>query len=184
MIALGVRRHLLERLAGGLGEGPVQALARLQHLLRFDADVRRLASHAALRLMDEKARVGKAEAVLPRHRHVDVGAGARHPSCADHLHSGLHETDHVVQRVARLHMPSLGVDEDGDVVVGARSHGEQLGAHLLRQPRSHFAEDENGARLEQTLGDLGAEQRAPGRKLFFTGHRISSARRGGVAAGW
>src|SRR5213593_4526857 len=53
VVALGVQGHLLDLLAGVTGEDLVQLLARAQYLLGVDLDVRRLALHAAPRLVDE-----------------------------------------------------------------------------------------------------------------------------------
>jgi len=176
VVPLRVRLHLLEGLIRGFGEGLVEALACLQHLLGLDADVRRLPSHASLGLVNEEAGVGQAEAILTRNGQVDVSAGACHPAGPHHLHPWLHEADHVVEGIGGLHVTALGVDEDGDVVVAVRGQGEELGGDLLGELRGDLPDDQDGAGVEKTLGDLRVKQMASGAGFFLGGHGISSAR--------
>ena len=47
----------------------------------------------------------------------DVRARAGHPAGADHLHPRADEADHVVDRVAGLHMAAGRIDDDADVAL-------------------------------------------------------------------
>ena len=80
-------------------------------------DVRRLAAHAAQRLVQQEAGVRQAEAVLALGAEEDVRAGAGHPAGADHLHARADEADHVVDRVAGFHMAAGRIDDHADVAV-------------------------------------------------------------------
>jgi hypothetical protein len=111
---VGVIDDPLQRLTGLVGEDLVQAAAHLEDLLGLDLHVGRGAPGAAGGLVQEEAGVGEGVAPLLRHRHVDQRAGAGHPAGAHHPDGGGDEADHVVDGVAGLHVPALGVDEDGD----------------------------------------------------------------------
>src|SRR5262245_3314431 len=193
VVAVGVLRHALQRLAGGLGDRAVQPLARLQDLLGLAADLGGLPAHAAERLVDHETRVGQAEAVLLRRREIDVRARARHPARAHHAHAGLHEADHVVDGVARLDVAAFRVDEDGDRVVAFGREREEVCGDLLRELRVDLAVDQDGARPEQALEDLARERGREGKRLlglvlvhgfsWRRSERSGSARTGGGGDG-
>ena len=101
--------------------------------------------------MQEKARVGEREAVLAPRAEIDVRAGARNPSGADHLHARPDETDHVVDRVARFHVTARRIDDYADVALAFGRIGQKLRRHPLGHLHVHFAENQHGAGFEQRL---------------------------------
>jgi hypothetical protein len=172
VVALGVLLDLFESLTRRFGDGAIQTLAHLQHLLRLDPDVRGPPAYATVGLMDQEARVRKAEAILARSCQVDVGSRAGHPARSHHHDPGLHVADHVVDGVACLDVASLGMDEDGDVVIRNGRECQQLGGHLLGQLRRDLSVDEDRARVEEPLGDLRQEHRAERQALLLGAHGV------------
>ena len=135
VIAVGVARHLLERLAGFARDDLVDPLAHLDDLARLDVDVDGRAAHAAHRLMQQEARVGQAEAPVLGAAEEDQRAGARHPARADdpHRRELVHEADHVVDGVAALHVAAGRVDVDVDRRARGAGQREQPARHVARQ---------------------------------------------------
>src|SRR5258708_20726809 len=148
-IAVGIVHDLFVSLSCLARDDAVDALAHLDDLFGLDGDVGSLARHAAQRLMQQEARVWKAETVLLFRAQENMRAGARHPAGADHLHLGTDVADHVVDGVARLHMAARRIDDHPDVAGTFRRIGDQLAADSLRDLHIDLTEYEDGPGLEQ-----------------------------------
>ena len=166
------------------------ALARLDDFLGVDRDVGRLAARAAARLVDQEARVGRAEAPLPRHRQVQVRGGAADPAGADHVHRRGDEADHVVDRVARLEVAAGRADDHVDrrVRVGVQRDqaARDVGGGLVAiSPNSSTVRDLKAFSSRKAL--RGFERR---RRLRGGGFHLNSRLLGGngwagrTAQGW
>src|SRR5213080_782452 len=172
-VAPGVLLDPLEGLSGLLREYAVQPVAHLENLTRLDLDVAGGPAGAACRLVQQEARVREAVAVFARHRDVDQGGDARHPARADHAHPWAQKAHEVVNRVPRLHVAALGVDEHRDLLARLSGQGEQLCRHARGDALGDLTADDHGARAKQPLGDevVGRrDQRVEGSQFF---HRLS-----------
>ena len=128
VVALGVLRDLLQRLARVLGEDLVEALAHVDDLLGVDLDVRGLALEGGGDLVDQDLGVGQRHALAlgaageqqRAHRHRDADA--------DGLHVGLDELHRVVDREAGVDGAAGRVDVERDVLVrDPRTRGAAAG---------------------------------------------------------
>src|SRR5690606_27309466 len=136
-------------LTGGRGEDPVEPVAHTDDLARLDLNVGRISARAASRLVQQEAGVGQAEPLLDRHGHVDERPGAGYPSRSDNPNPGSHEADHVVDRVSRFNVPTLGVEEERYGVVRLGRHRQQLRSDPFGQLLVDLAADYHGAGTEQ-----------------------------------
>src|SRR6266576_1195555 len=172
-VAPGVLLDPLEGLSGLLRELAVQPVAHLENLTRLDLDVAGGPAGAARRLVQQEARVREAVAVFARHRDVDQGRDARHPARADHAHPWAQKAHEVVNRVPRLHVAALRVDEHRDLLTRLPGQGEQLCHHARGDALGDLAADDHGARAKQPLGDevVGRRDRRLERAQLF--HRLS-----------
>ena len=97
-VALHVVGDLLARLPGVLGVDLLHPPAQDDRLLGVDLDVGRLALVAAVRLVDEDARVGQRLALALRAAGEDQRAHRHRDPAADRRHVGLDEVHRVVDR--------------------------------------------------------------------------------------
>src|SRR5216117_382493 len=172
-VAPGVLLDPLEGLSGLLRELAVQPVAHLENLARLDLDVAGGPAGAARGLVQQEARVREAVAVFARHRDVDQGRDARHPARAYHAHPWAQKAHEVVNRVPRLHVAALRVDEHRDLLTRLSGQGEQLRRHARGNALGDLTADDHGARAKQPLGDevVGRRDRRLEWSQFF--HRLS-----------
>src|SRR6266567_6920063 len=152
-VAPGVLLDPLEGLSGLLRELAVQPVAHLENLTRLDLDIAGGPAGAARRLVQQEARVREAVAVFARHRDVDQGRDARHPARADHAHPWAQKAHEVVNRVPRLHVAALRVDEHRDLLARLPGQGEQLCPPARGDALGDLTADDHRARAKQPLRD-------------------------------
>ena len=138
--------HLLDGLAGVLGEQLVQELAVPQDLLGLDLDVDGLALRAAVGLVDEHPRVRQREALAARagrQQHRRRRRGLAHHDGRDVAPDELHR---VVDGEQRRDVAARRVDVEVDVLVGVLGlEMDELGHHQVpdrvvdRRPQEHDA---------------------------------------------
>src|SRR5437764_2433508 len=154
-VAVGVVLHLLDGLAGVLGEQLVQELAVPQDLLGLDLDVDGLALRAAVGLVDEHPRVRQREALAARagrQQHRRRRRGLAHHDGRDVAPDELHR---VVDGEQRRDVAARRVDVEVDVLVGIlrlevqELRHDQVG-HLVLDRRPQ----EDDALLEQARVDV------------------------------
>ncbi len=86
-------------------------------------------------------------------RDVDESARARDPPRPDHAHARPDEAQQVVNRVPRLHVAALGVDEHGDVRIGLRGERQELCRDGGRELLADLSTDDDGPGPKQALAD-------------------------------
>src|SRR5690606_7396434 len=99
-------------------------------------------------LVQEESRGRKAEPILNRDGDIDQRPGTCNPTGTDDPYSWLHEANHVVNRISRLDMPSLGVDKDADRLARVRCERKQLRRYAGGELLIHLARDDECPRLE------------------------------------
>src|SRR6201995_223607 len=155
VVAVGVLEDLLQGLAGVPGRELRQRLLHVAHLLGLDPDVGGGAADAAGRLVHQDRGV--------RHG-VPLTGGARGeqelPHAGGHAHRvgghvvG-HELHHVVDRQARVHRATRGVDVQRDVPRGVLSGQQQyLGGDPVRDVVVDLLAEEDDAVPQQPLEQL------------------------------
>jgi hypothetical protein len=125
-------------------------------------------------LVQEKAGVGQAIPLGSWNRHEDQRAGTGHPPCTDHPHRCPNEADEIVDRIARLDVPALGVQVYRDRVIRFGCQREQLGGNAGCQLLGDLSTDDDGASAEQTFREGVARVTDFSRSrlaIFTVGHR-------------
>ncbi|EON20499.1 prolipoprotein diacylglyceryltransferase [Cupriavidus sp. GA3-3] len=155
VVAIGIARNLLDRLARHLGQDGVEPLAQVQDLARLNLDVRGLAARAAQRLVDHDARVGQRRTLaLGASRQQERAHACRHAH-AQRGHVRLDELHGVVDRQPRRYGTARRVDVQRHVLVGVLALEEQqLGHHQVGGLVVDLAHHEHHALLQQARVDV------------------------------
>lgn len=155
VIALGVARDLVERLAGRFGENAVELLLQADQLPRLDLDVAGLALGAAHRLVDHDSAVREGEALAFRSGSEEEGAHARGLSNTDGGDITGQILHRVVNRETRADHPAWTVDIQGDIGITLLAlQKEELGDYDIRHEIIDRFAEENDAILEQPRVDI------------------------------
>src|SRR3954451_11553692 len=155
VVALGVLRDLLQRLARVLGDDLVEPLADVDDLLGVDLDVRGLTGEAARDLVDQDLRVGQRHPLLRRATGEQQGTHAHRDADADRRHVGLDELHRVVDREARVDRTAGRVDVDRDVLVGILGlQVDELRDDEIRNVLGHRGAEEDDPLVEEAAVDV------------------------------
>ena len=155
VVAIGVLRDLLERLARVVGDDLVEPAADVDDLAGVDLDVGGLALEAAGDLVDQDLGVGQRHALAGGAARQQQRAHAHRDADADRLHVGLDELHRVVDREAGVDAAAGRVDVEADVLVGVlglevQELGDDQVGDVLRDGRA----EEDDALVEQPGVDV------------------------------
>src|SRR5664280_107699 len=131
-VAVGVLGHALDRLAGVVGQHPVEEIPHPQDLLGLELDVAGLALHPTERLVQQDAGMGQGEALAPgAGSEEDGGSRGRLPE-AEGGHVRLDVLHRVVDGEQCCDVPAGRIDVEVDVLVRLfRLQEEELGANQV-----------------------------------------------------